>query len=51
LSTAEIAKDFPGFPAQPVLYWAAEKIAKKRIPFLRPLIERYFWKAVILRSV
>jgi ubiquinone/menaquinone biosynthesis C-methylase UbiE len=50
LSTAGIAKDFPGFACQPVLYWAAEKITK-RVPFLRPLIERYFWKAVILRSV
>lgn len=48
-SAKQIENDFACFAVRPILYWSVEKLAKT-FPFLRPALERFFWKAMLLRK-
>lgn len=48
-SAGQIEEEFEGFKVRPVLYWSAEKLATKA-PFLRAALERYFWKAILIKK-
>ena len=48
-NAGQIEKEFEGFGVRPILYWSAEKLATK-FSLLRPILERYFWKAFLIKK-